>query len=140
MALGSGAPGWRHTTCTSYHGAVFTRGARVHVHMPERGSQRVCVCVCVCEYTDPRTCTPGHTTEPGTNVWEPALCKPLEHTDPRPQAPLGGGRGEAGSLGAPVPPPRAPARDKASSGPVILLNLTLGYFEREIKGDYNQHC
>lgn len=74
-------------------------------------------------------------------------CGSHTHEDPRvctapqsPQAPPGGRQGEAGRLGAPVPPPQAPACDKASSGPVILLNLTLGYFEQEIKGDYNQHC
>lgn len=52
------------------------------------------------------------------------------------------GVGQGARLGAPGLSPSLPALacDKGSLGPVILLNLTLGYFEQEIKGDYHQPC
>lgn len=52
---------------------------------------------------------------------------------------LGGpgvGRGEVGG----IPSPCQAGCDEGSLGLVILLSLTLGYFEQEITGDYDRHC
>ena len=68
---------------------------------------------CVCGQTS--VCAQA---EPSTRVWQP-VCGPRE------------GPGAYAATAA---------CDKGSSGPVILLNLTLGYFEREIKGDYDRYC
>lgn len=48
----------------------------------------------------------------------------------------GVGRGEVGG----IPSPCLAGCDEGSLGLVILLSLTLGYFEQEITGDYDRHC
>lgn len=87
---------------------------------------------------------PGWTAGARTpwNIPPPCVCEHTctwlsSHLVPRCPG-RGAARGWA-SPGARLPQP-TPACGKGSLGPVILLNLTLSYFEQEIKGDYDQPC